>query len=112
MGGVGEERELVLLSMLLRTGTPSISTRSIYVHIHTCAGAVVCHIQQSCVSSAEKAEQAVKEAAEAINKQLPKEAQGGSMQPLVEEKEEGEGQALDTFSVEIDALDQVRSGKP
>jgi len=64
------------------------------------------------VSFAEKAEQAVKEAAEAINKQLPKEAQGGSMQPLVEEKEEGEGQALDTFSVEIDALDQVRSGKP
>ena len=58
---------------------------------------------------AEKAEQAVKEAAEAINKQLPKEAQGGSMQPLVEEKEEGEGQALDTFSAEIDALDQVRS---
>ncbi len=34
MGGVGEERELVLLSMLLRTGTPSISTRSIYVHIY------------------------------------------------------------------------------
>ncbi len=30
------------------------------------------------------------------------------MQPLVEEKEEGEGQALDTFSAEIDALDQVR----
>ncbi|KAL0041673.1 hypothetical protein WJX79_000444 [Trebouxia sp. C0005] len=59
----------------------------------------------------EKAEQAVKEAAEAINKQLPQEAQGGSMQPLVEEKEEGEGQALDTFSVEIDALDQSKHKK-
>ncbi len=61
------------------------------------------------MSFAEKAKQAVKEAAEEINKQLPKEAQGGSVQPLVEEKEEGEGQALDTFSAEIDALDQVRS---
>ncbi len=72
--------------------------------------ATVCHTQQSCVCLvAEKAEQAVKEAAEEINKQLPKEAQGGSMQPLVEEKEEGDGQALDTFSAEIDALDQVRS---
>ncbi|DBA83627.1 hypothetical protein WJX77_005721 [Trebouxia sp. C0004] len=56
----------------------------------------------------EEAEQVVKEAAEAINKQLPKEAQGGSMQPLVEEKQEGEGQALDTFSAEIDALDQSK----
>ena len=77
-----------------------------YVHVYT--RATVCHIQQGCVSVAVKAEQAVKEAAEAINKHLPKEAQGGSMQPLVEEKEEGEGQALDTFSAEIDALDQVR----
>lgn len=66
---------------------------------------------QSHVPFAEKAEQAVKEAAEEMNKQLPKEAQGGSMQPLVEEKEEGEGQALDTFSAEIDALDQVHFKK-
>lgn len=74
------------------------------------------------------AEQAVKEAAEAMNRQLPEEAQGGSLQPLVEEKdglgadqkneqEEGKGeekdqrdeQILDTFSVEIDAIDQVCS---
>ncbi len=57
----------------------------------------------------EKAEQAVKDAAEEMNKQLPEEAQGGSLQPLVEEKGEGEGQPLDTFSVEIDALDQVNN---
>ena len=58
--------------------------------------------------SAERAEEDVKAAADAINKQLPKEAQGGSMQPLVEEKEEGEeGQPLDTFSSEIDSFDTV-----
>ena len=55
----------------------------------------------------ERAEKEVKEAADALNKQLPKEAQGGSLQPLVEEKEEGEGQAIDTFSSEIDSFDQV-----
>ena len=51
----------------------------------------------------------MKKAADALNKQLPKEAQGGSLQPLVEEKEEGEGQgqAIDTFSSEIDSFDQV-----
>ena len=58
--------------------------------------------------SAERAEEEVKAAADAINKQLPKEAQGSSMQPLVEEKEEGEeGQPLDTFSSEIDSFDTV-----
>ena len=61
----------------------------------------------------------MKAAVDAINKQLPKEAQGGSLMPLTEEKqggheqEEGEGkspqeeQVLDTFGVEIDALDTV-----
>ena len=58
--------------------------------------------------SAERAEEEVKAAADAINKQLPKEAQGGSIQPLVEEKEEGEeAQPLDTFSSEIDSFDTV-----
>lgn len=57
--------------------------------------------------SAERAEEEVKAAADAINKQLPKEAQGGSMQPLVEEKEEGQAQPLDTFSSEIDSFDMV-----
>lgn len=49
----------------------------------------------------------MKAAADALNKQLPKDAQGGTMQPLVEEKEEGEGQPLDTFSSEIDSFDMV-----
>lgn len=57
--------------------------------------------------SAERAEEEVKAAADAINQQLPKEAQGGSMQPLVEEKEEGAAQPLDTFSSEIDSFDTV-----
>ena len=58
--------------------------------------------------SAEKAEEEVKAAADAINEQLPKEAQDGSMQPLVEEKEEGEeAQPLNTFSSEIDSFDTV-----
>lgn len=60
--------------------------------------------------SAERAEEEVKAAADAINKQLPKEAQGGSLQPLVEEKEEGEAQPLDTFSSEIDSFDTVTTG--
>lgn len=49
----------------------------------------------------------MKAAADALNKQLPKEVQGGSIQPLVEEQEEGEGQPIDTFSSEIDSFDQV-----
>lgn len=58
--------------------------------------------------SAEKAEEEVKAAADAINEQLPKEAQDGSMQPLVEEKEEAEeAQPLNTFSSEIDSFDTV-----
>lgn len=69
--------------------------------------------------AAEEAEKDVKAAVDAMNKQLPEEAQGGSMMPLTEEKEggreeaEGEGKApqeeqvLDTFGVEIDALDTV-----
>ena len=61
------------------------------------------------MADAEKAEKAVKEAADAINQQLPKEAQGGSLQPLVEEREEGESQPLDTFSSEIDSFDTVHS---
>lgn len=58
---------------------------------------------------AERAEAEVKAAADALNKQLPEEAQGGSLQPLVEEKEEGQGQSqpLDTFSSEIDSFDMV-----
>lgn len=66
------------------------------------------HFHKVVHACAERAEQAVREAAEAINKQLPEDAQGGSMQPLVEEQGEVEGQALDTFSAEIDVLDQVR----
>lgn len=62
-------------------------------------------------------------AAEAMNKQLPKDAQAGSMMPLTEEAETAKGdktgdddnekkaqqqnQVLDTFDVEIDALDTV-----
>ena len=57
--------------------------------------------------SAERAEEKVKAAADAMNRQLPEEAQGGSMQPLAEEKEEGEAQPLDTFSSEIDSFDMV-----
>ena len=68
---------------------------------------------------AEEAEKEVKAAVDAMNKQLPEEAQGGSMMPLTEEKEGGrkeeeregkspqEEQVLDTFGVEIDALDTV-----
>lgn len=78
-------------------------------------------------SAAEEAEKDVKAAAEAMNKQLPKEAQAGSMMPLTEEtkskeKEEGgeaseekkqqqQDQVLDTFDVEIEALDTVRQKK-
>lgn len=98
--------QLSLFVVLHSTHVHANGTSDLPLHLDSCPAY---HDSSSIERSmcAERAEEEVKAAADAINKQLPKEAQGGSLQPLVEEKEEVEAQPLDTFSSEIDSFDTV-----
>ena len=101
--------------MILQSGLGLLALLQLYVvprvneHIHSH------ETMNAALWPSEEAEKKIKAAADDMNKQLPKEAQAGSLQPLTEEKgekgkkggQQEDEQILDTFSVEIDALDQV-----
>lgn len=99
----GDQKDVFHTNFAVRRGLPNecIKAESVF--------------QRGVFCFAEAAEKAVKEAAEAMNKQLPKEAQGGSLAPLTEEQEgskrqhkgKQDEQTLDTFNAENETFDLV-----